>query len=93
MALLERSDQALSVTEMARATKEIVDKLSSGEQDRYIVMRNNAPAAVLMNIMYFEALMNEITDLKTLLLAQERARTFRREEAISHEDMLSLFPE
>lgn len=46
-----------------------------------------------MNITFFEALMDEITELKILLLAQERARTFKPEEAISHEDMLKLFPE
>ena len=74
MALLERSDQALSVTDMTREAKEIMDKLGSGVQDRYVIMRNNAPAAVLMNIAYFEALIDEIADLKVLLLAQERTR-------------------
>jgi antitoxin StbD len=93
MILLEKSSQALSITEMARTTKEIVDKLNSGEQDRYVVMRNNTPAAVLMNIRYFEALVDEIADLKIQLFMQERMKTFKREDAISHEDMLKSFAE
>jgi hypothetical protein len=40
--LLDRSNQALSVTDLVRSAKEVFERLESGEQDKYVVMRNNA---------------------------------------------------
>ena len=48
--LLERSNQAIPVTEVSRSSKKILDDLLAGEQDKYVVMRNNAPAAVMMSV-------------------------------------------
>ncbi|MDQ3774936.1 MAG: hypothetical protein M3461_11525 [Pseudomonadota bacterium] len=54
--LLERRNQAISVTKVARSTKNIIDRLASGQQDEYVVMRHNAPAAVLLPVTALEAL-------------------------------------
>lgn len=35
-ALLERSDQAVSVTEVSRSAKTIFDRLCSGKQEKYV---------------------------------------------------------
>ncbi len=90
-AILERADQALSITEVSRSTKEIVDKLVAGEQDHYVVMRNNAPAAILMNIDTYESLLDELEDLRIESVARTRLQTFDKEKAISHEEMLKMF--
>lgn len=90
-ALLERSDQAVSVTEVSRSAKTIFDRLSSGEQKKYVVMRNNAPAAVMMPVSVYEALMDELDDLQVELLARDRLQSFDRAKAISHEEMLQRF--
>ena len=90
-ALLERSNQAVSVTEVSRSAKTIFDRLSSGKQEKYVVMRNNAPAAVMMPVNIYESMMDELDDLHIQLTAQERLRSFDREKAISHDDMLSRF--
>jgi antitoxin StbD len=87
-ALLERSDQAISVTEVSRSAKTIFDRLSSGEQKKYVVMRNNAPAAVMMPVSVYEALMD---DLQVELMARDRLRSFVRDRTISHEEMVQRF--
>ena len=90
-ALLERSDQAISVTEVSRSAKTIFDRLCSGKQEKYVVMRNNAPAAVMMPVGIYEALMDELDELRVELTARGRLRTFDRARAVSHEEMLRRF--
>ena len=90
-ALLERSEQAVSVTEVSRSAKSIFDRLCSGKQEKYVVMRNNAPAAVMMSVSVYEAMMDELDDLQIQLAARERLQSFDPSKAISHEEMLQLF--
>ncbi len=90
-ALIERSSQAVSVTEVSRSAKTIFDRLSSGKQEKYVVMRNNAPAAVMMPVTIYEALMDELDDLHIQLTARDRLHSFDRSKAISHADMLKMF--
>jgi antitoxin StbD len=90
-ALLDRSDQAVSVTEVSRSAKIIFDRLCSGKQEKYVVMRNNAPAAVMMPVSVYEALMDELDELRIDLTARDRLRTFDRAKAVSHEEMLLRF--
>jgi len=59
-ALLSRADQAVSITDIARSAKKYFDRLITGDQDRYIVMRNNMPAAVMLPVDYYETLISEI---------------------------------
>lgn len=89
--LLERSDQAVSVTEVSRSAKSIFDRLCSGKQDKYVVMRNNAPAAVMMPVSVYEALMDELDELHIQLTARDRLQSFDRSKAITHEEMLRRF--
>jgi antitoxin StbD len=90
-ALLERSNQAVSVTDVSRSAKSIFDRLSSGKQEKYVVMRNNAPAAVMMPVSIYEALMDELDDLHIQLTARDRLQSFDLAKSISHEDMLKRF--
>lgn len=90
-ALLERSEQAVSVTEVSRSAKTIFDRLSSGKQDKYVVMRNNAPAAVMMPVGVYEALMDELDDLRIEMTVRDRLASFDRGKAVSHEEMLERF--
>lgn len=90
--LLSRADQAVSVTDIARSAKKYFDRLISGEQDRYVVMRNNAPAAVMLSVAEYEQLMDELTDLKIDRIAAARLAALSPEdELVSHEDMLAHF--
>ena len=89
--LMERSDQAISVTEVSRSAKTIFDKLVKGTQDRYIVMKNNVPAAVMLPVDAYEAIMDELEDLRIEAVTRERIRTFDPDKAVSHEEMMMRF--
>ena len=89
--LLDRSNQALSVTDLVRSAKEVFERLESGEQDKYVVMRNNAPAAVMMPVAAYEALIDEIEDLRIETVAREQLQDFDRKKAIPHAEMMKRF--
>jgi antitoxin StbD len=89
--LMERSDQAISVTEVSRSAKTIFDKLAKGKQDRYVVMKNNVPAAVMLPVRVYETIMDELEDLRIEAVARERIRTFDPAKAITHKEMMQRF--
>lgn len=90
-ALIERSDETLSITEMVRSSKEIIDSLASGKHDRYVIIKNNSPTAVLLNIQTYENLLDELEDLRIEAIARNRLQDFPKSKAISHEEMLKKF--
>ena len=90
-ALIERSDEAISITNMIRSTKNIIDTLASGKQDHYVILKNNSPAAVLINIQSYEALLDELEDLRIEIVARKRLQDFDKSTSISHEDMVKKF--
>jgi len=89
--LLERSDQAISSTDLQKNTRMLLDRLASGEQDRYVVFRDNKPAAVLLATETFERFMDELEDLRIEIAARDRLASFDRAQAITHADMLAEF--
>jgi antitoxin StbD len=89
--LMERSDQAVSVTEVSRSAKEIFDKLANGKQDKCIVMKNNMPVAVMLPVDSYEAIMDELEDLRIEAVVRERIRTYDSDRAVTHEDMMMRF--
>jgi antitoxin StbD len=90
-ALLERSDDALSITDMVKSAKNIINNLTTGEHDHYVILKNNSPAAVLLNIQAYEALLDELEDLRIEAVARKRLQDFDKSSAISHEDMMKEF--
>lgn len=48
--ILDRADQAITVTDVQRRTKVLFDKLQSGEQDRYVVMRDGKPIFIMIRL-------------------------------------------
>jgi antitoxin StbD len=85
--LLDRSDQAISSTDLQKNTREILDRLTTGKQDRYVVMRDNKPAAVLLPTKMYEALMDELADMRIEAIALERIATFDPEKALTLEQL------
>ena len=92
-ALLERADQAISVTDLSKTASDVFNKLSTGEQDRYVIMKNNAPAAVVMSVDKFESLMDELDDLRIEAVARERLANINGTQLVSHDEMLKRFSE
>jgi antitoxin StbD len=68
--LLKHADQAISSTDLQKKTRELLDRISGGKQDHYVVMRDNRPAAVMMATERYEALIEELQDLRIEAVAR-----------------------
>ena len=84
--LLNRANQAISATDLQKKTRELLDRISSGEEDHFVVMRDNRPTAVMMATDRYEALMDELADLRIAEVARSRLAT-PSEDYISLEEM------
>jgi antitoxin StbD len=84
--LLNRANQAISATDLQKKTKELLDRISSGVDDHLVVMRDNRPTAVMMAAGRYEAMMDELADLRIEAVAQSRLSTPRK-DYISLEEM------
>ena len=84
--LLNRANQAISATDLQKKTRELLDRISSGEEDHFVVMRDNRPAAVMMATDRYEAIMDELADLRIQEVARSRLAT-PSEDYISLEEM------
>ena len=90
--LLNHSNQAISATDLQKKTKELLDRISSGEEDHFVVMRDNRPTAVMMGTDRYEALMDELADLRIEEVARLRLATPAK-DYISLEDMKTFVDE
>jgi len=86
-----RTNETISVTDIQRRAKEVFERIERGEQDRFVVLKNNEIAAVLLSSDRYEALMDELEDLRIDAIAAERVATFDPAKAITHEEMLARF--
>lgn len=71
-ALIERSDQLVSLTDLTRRGSGIFDKVASAKNDRLVVLRKAEPIAVVLNIASFEAMLSEMEQLRTEVMALHR---------------------
>lgn len=76
--LLNRADQAISSTDLQKKTRELLDSIAGGEHDHFVVMRDNRPAAVMMATERYEALIEELEDLRIEAVARQRLGTPRK---------------
>jgi antitoxin StbD len=88
---MQRSLDAVSVTKLSREARDIFERLRKGRQDRLVVMRNNAPAAVLLSVKTFQALLDELEDLRLESVARKRLRSLGRVKTFSHRVMMRGF--
>jgi antitoxin StbD len=86
-----RTNETISVTDIQRKAKDVFERIEQGKQDKYVILKNNAIAAVLLPADRYEALMDELEDLRIDAVATVRMDTFDPAKAITHEEMLARF--
>lgn len=94
--LLDRADQAISSTELQKNARLLLDRIADGRQDRYVVMRDNRPTAVILPTALYESLMTELEDLRIEAAARNRLSATQQaqpSQPLSHADMLARFGE
>ena len=86
-----RAKDYLSATTLSKKTAATLDLLEDGETQKFIILKNNIPRAVLLSLDAYETMVEEMEDLRLTALALARMQTFCPENAISHEDMMDMF--
>lgn len=87
--LLDRADQAISSTELQKNARLLLDRMADGSQDRYVVIRDNRPTAVMLSTARYEALVAELEDLRIDAIARERLSSMGKATPVSHSDMMA----
>lgn len=90
-ALLERAEQAVSATSMVRTFGARLKEITSGDVSHLVIFKDNEPAAVLVGVDTYQALRDELEDLRAELLAIERAASLDKSNTVSLEDMEARF--
>jgi len=81
----------LSSTQLSKNTAATLKSIENGENDKLIILKNNSPKAILMSFESYEAMEEEIEDLRLTALALSRIQNFNPEETISHKDMMDKY--
>lgn len=89
--LLDRVEEAVSVTAMARGFSAKLREVSSRETERLLIFKDNQPAAVILNVQAYQEMLDELEDLRVEATARDRVARFDEGDALSHEAMRARF--
>ena len=89
--VIVRIKNYLSSTNLAKNTAATLSSIAAGDTDKFIILKNNAPKAILMSIESYEAMEEEIEDLRLTALALSRIQSFDPGESISHKEMMKKY--
>lgn len=89
--LLERPEDAVSATAMARGFSARLKEVSSRATDRLVIFKDNQPVAVMMNVQAYQDLVDELEDLRIEAISRDRLASYQADQVISHEEMRALF--
>ncbi len=86
-----RAKEYLSATDLSRKTSATLDSLANGDVQKLIILKNNMPKAVLMSVEAYEAMEEELEDLRLAALALARLQSFSPDKALSHAHIKEKF--
>jgi antitoxin StbD len=85
-----RFRQAVPLTEFIRFPATYLNTVIEGNREKLVLMRNNNPAAVLLNIHVYESLMDELEDLLIEAIAASRLVCMNTDtQMLIHEDVFA----
>jgi antitoxin StbD len=87
---LSNSSGSLPVN-LQKKTAATLNSLKTGEIDKLIILKNNSPKAILMSFDAYEAMEEEIEDLRLTSLALVRIQNFDPKQIISHQKMMDKY--
>ena len=86
-----RATDYLSATALSKKTSATLDALANGDTDKLIILKNNTPKAVLLSMESYEAMEQEMEDLRLTALAMARLDSFDEDKALSHDFIKEKF--
>ncbi len=81
----------LSSTQLSKKTAAAFNSIEDRGIDKLIILKNNSPKAILLSFESYEAMEEEIEDLRLTPLALSRIQNFNPEETISHKEMMDKY--
>ncbi len=81
----------LSATALSKKTSATLEAMDKGDTDKLLILKNNTPKAVLISIDAYEAMEEEIEDLRLATLALARMKNFNPKKALTHTKMMEKF--
>ena len=88
---MHRITDYLSATALSKKTSATLDALEKGETEKLIILKNNSPKAVLLSMENYEAMEEEIEDLRLTGLALVRLGSFDETKALAHSVIMEKF--
>ncbi|ATP47659.1 MULTISPECIES: type II toxin-antitoxin system Phd/YefM family antitoxin [unclassified Pseudomonas] len=76
---------------MARTFGARLKEVTSGDATHLVIFKDNEPAAVLIGVEAYQAMQDELEDLRAERLAAERLLSLKEENSVSLEDMEARF--
>lgn len=89
--LMTRAEQAVSATAMARTFGARLKEVTTGDTTHLVIFKDNEPAAVLIGVEAYQAMQDELEDLRADRLASERLFSLNEQTTVSLEDMEARF--
>lgn len=89
--LLTRAEQAVSTTTMAREFGARLKQVTSTDTTHLVIFKDNEPAAVLMGVQAYQAMLDELADLRAERLTTERLPSLNEKHTVSLEEMETRF--
>jgi len=86
-----RATDYLSATDLSKKTSATLDALARGDAEKLIILKNNTPKAVLLSMESYEAMAEEMEDLRLTALALARMESFDEKKALSHDAIKEKF--
>jgi antitoxin StbD len=86
-----RKTDYLSATALSKKTSATLKTLESGDAEKLIILKNNSPKAILLSMEAYEAMEEELEDLRLTALTLARLETFDEEKALSHKYVQEKF--
>jgi antitoxin StbD len=90
-ALVGRIEQAVSVTEMTQNFSARLKAITHGEVDQLVIVEHDQARAVLMSVDAFQAMRDEIRDVRAECCAAGRSAALCDAKLMSIEDMEARF--
>jgi len=76
---------------MVRGFSAKLKEVTSGDVSHLVIFKDNEPAAVLVGVDAYQAMQDELEDLRAERLAIERLSTLDKQNTVSLEDMEARF--
>ncbi|AWM90618.1 Phd-YefM [Pseudomonas sp. 31-12] len=86
-----RGVQAVSTTAMVRGFSTRLKGISGHAIECMVIVKNNQPVAVIINVDAYQEMLDEIKDLRVEAAAAERLTGFDQANAICHDDMRTRY--